>query len=99
MLGPDIVVGRFPAVAGLPLALDIGDVTMAKQGMEEIEHIRPRLFERLLAAVSHVDASTHDNVTRRDSVAMLGQALGVIAYHVLPGRQGCVGSWRDRHVF
>ena len=72
MLGPDIVVVRFPPVPGLHLALHIGNVPMAKQGMEEIEHIRPGLFERLLTAIGYVHAGAHNNVLWRDGVAMLG---------------------------
>ena len=58
MLGSDIVVVRFPPVPRLHLALHIGNVPVAKQGMEEIQHIRPGLLEGLLTAIGHIHASS-----------------------------------------
>ena len=69
----------------------VGHVPVTEQGVEKVQHVRPRFFHRLLPAVGHVHAGPQDHVIGCDSVAVLGEALGVEADHVLSYRQGGVG--------
>src|SRR5713101_5818344 len=98
MLGPQIGVSLLPQVAALPLPLQVGDVAVAEQGVEEIQRGWPRLLQRLLAAVGHVGARADAEMVGRDSMAVFGQTLGVVAHDVLlypPGRDSPRG---DGHV-